>query len=72
MNALAPPCLKYAHEQAWHNGHNHFQAALLGPSVSISVRDGNLTLATWQQVAVINHNNGPRKRAVLLTLVGRS
>ncbi|MCG8616959.1 MAG: secondary thiamine-phosphate synthase enzyme YjbQ [Desulfobacterales bacterium] len=73
INALAPPGLDYAHEQAWHdgNGHSHVQAALLGPSVSIPVRDGDLTLGTWQQVVVINHDNGPRKRAVLLTLVGR-
>ena len=73
INALAPPGLDYAHEQAWHdgNGHSHVQAALLGPSVSIPVRDGDLTLGTWQQVVVINHDNGPRKRAVLLTLVGK-
>ena len=74
INSLAPPGLEYAHEQAWHdgNGHSHVQAALLGPSVSIPVRDGNLTLGTWQQVVVINHDNGPRKRTVLLTLVGSS
>lgn len=74
INALAPPGIEYAHEQAWHdgNGHSHVQAALLGPSVGIPVRDGKLTLGTWQQVVVINHDNGPRKRTVLLTLVGRS
>jgi len=74
INSLAPPDLEYAHEQAWHdgNGHSHVQAALLGPSVSIPVRDGNLTLGTWQQVVVINHDNGPRRRSVLLTLIGSS
>ena len=74
INSLAPPGLEYAHEQAWHdgNGHSHVQAALLGPSVSIPVRDGNLTLGTWQQVVVINHDNGPRRRSVLLTLIGSS
>ena len=74
VTALAPPGLEYAHEQAWHdgNGHSHVQAALLGPSVSIPVRDGKLTLGTWQQVVVINHDNGPRKRTVFLTLIGCS
>ena len=74
VNKLAPPGLEYAHEQAWHdgNGHSHVQAALLGPSISIPVRDGKLTLGTWQQVVVINHDNGPRKRTVFLTLIGCS
>jgi len=47
-NALTPPYIKYAHEQSGHDGHSHVQVALLGPSVSIPVRDGNLTLGTWQ------------------------
>ena len=74
VNALAPPGLDYAHEQAWHdgNGHSHVQAALLGPSISIPVRDGKLTLGTWQQVVIINHDNGPRKKTVFVTLIGCS
>jgi secondary thiamine-phosphate synthase enzyme len=72
VNRLAPPGGDYAHEQAWHdgNGHSHVQAALLGPSLQIAIREGRLLLGTWQQVVVINHDNRPRRRPVAVTLIG--
>jgi secondary thiamine-phosphate synthase enzyme len=72
ITALAPPDQGYAHEQAWHdgNGHSHVQAALMGPCLSVPVRDGQLATGTWQQVVVINHDNGPRTRKIALTFIG--
>ena len=72
INRLAPPDIVYKHELAWHdgNGHSHVQAALLGPSLVIPVREGNLYLGTWQQAVVINHDNRPRSRKVAVTVVG--
>lgn len=72
IRRLAPPDRDYAHEQTWHdgNGHSHVQAALLGPSVVVPVRDGNLRLGTWQQVVLINHDVRPRRRTVEVTLIG--
>lgn len=69
---LAPPEEKYEHEMAWHdgNGHSHVQAALLGPSVVLPVREGRLKLGTWQQVVAINHDNRARKRAIEVTVIG--
>ena len=74
ITRLAPQDMEYEHEKAWHdgNGHSHVQAALLGPSVAIPVRDGALDLGTWQQVVLINHDNRARKRRVEVTLVGTS
>jgi thiamine phosphate synthase YjbQ (UPF0047 family) len=59
-------------EQAWHdgNGHSHDQAALMGPSLSVPVREGEFVTGIWQQVVVINHDNGPRTRKIALTLTG--
>ncbi|MDY6953889.1 MAG: secondary thiamine-phosphate synthase enzyme YjbQ [Thermodesulfobacteriota bacterium] len=72
ISRIAPPDIEYEHEKAWHdgNGHSHVQAALLGPSIAIAVRDGTLALGTWQQVVVINHDNRARQRQVEVTLVG--
>ncbi len=72
IQRLAPPDMDYAHERAWHdgNGHSHVQAALLGPTVGVAVREGRLVLGTWQQVVVINHDNRPRKRIVEVTVLG--
>jgi len=73
VNRLAPPDSTYAHEQAWHdgNGHSHVQAALLGPSISLPVRQGQLRLGTWQQVVAVNHDNRARTRTVEVTIIGK-
>ena len=72
INSLAPPGLDYEHEKAWHdgNGHSHVQAALLGPSITLPIRNGNLKLGTWQQVVAINHDNHPRSRQIEVTITG--
>jgi len=72
VERLAPPGDEYAHEMAWHdgNGHSHVQAALMGPSISVPVRNGRLKLGTWQQVVVVNHDNRPRRRSIEVTVVG--
>jgi len=72
INRIAPPDLEYEHEKAWHdgNGHSHVQAALIGPSISIPVRNGRLKLGTWQQLVAINHDNGPRTRSIEVTITG--
>jgi secondary thiamine-phosphate synthase enzyme len=74
INKLAPPGQEYEHEKAWHdgNGHSHVQAALLGPSIALPVRKGQLRLGTWQQVVAINHDNHPRYRTIEVTITGIS
>src|SRR5690242_8138502 len=41
LDKLFPPNREYGHEQAWHdgNGHSHLQATMLGPSLSVPVKD---------------------------------
>ena len=74
INLLAPPGIDYAHEAAWHdgNGHSHVQAALLGPSIVLPLRNGSLKIGTWQQVVAINHDNHPRKRRIEVTIIGNT
>ncbi len=72
VNRLAPKGFEYKHELAWHdgNGHSHVQAALMGPSINLPIRDGRLLLGTWQQVVAINHDNRSRKRSIEVTIIG--
>jgi len=74
ISRLAPPEMAYEHEKAWNdgNGHSHVQAALIGPSVSVPVRNGKAVLGTWQQVVVINHDNHPRQRVIEVSIIGTS
>ena len=72
LNRIAPPDIEYAHEETWHdgNGHSHVQAALVGPSIVLAVRNGCLKLGTWQQVVAVNHDNRPRNRNIEVTITG--
>jgi len=73
VNRLAPPGVEYEHEKAWHdgNGHSHVQAALLGPSIALPIRNGQLKLGTWQQVVTINHDARARTRSIEVTITGQ-
>ncbi len=73
INEIAPADRYYEHERAWHdgNGHSHVQAAILGPSIVVAVRDHRLVLGTWQQIVVINHDIKPRNRMITVTIIGK-
>ncbi len=62
----------YAHEAAWHdgNGHSHVRAALLGPSLAVPFVDGQLTLGTWQQVIYVDFDVRPRRRELVVQVMG--
>ena len=69
---IAPENARYEHEETWHddNGHAHVRASLLGPSLSIPVVGGRLTLGTWQQIILIDFDTRARTRTVICQMVG--
>lgn len=69
---LAPKDARYIHEETWHddNGHSHVRASLLGPSITIPLVEGKLSLGTWQQVVLIDFDTRPRDRQVILQVMG--
>jgi secondary thiamine-phosphate synthase enzyme len=70
LDQIAPMDAVYAHNEAWGdgNGYAHLRAALLKPDLCIPIRDGQLSLGTWQQVVLLDFDNRPRHRKVLLTI----
>ena len=69
---IIPQHREYAHNERWHdgNGHSHLRAALLGPTLTIPFVDQKLTLGTWQQVIYIDFDNRPRRRELILQVMG--
>jgi secondary thiamine-phosphate synthase enzyme len=72
LDKLIPPSRHYGHEQAWHdgNGHSHLQATLLGPSLTVPFRGGELLLGTWQQIFHLECDIRGRQRTVVVTVMG--
>lgn len=69
---LAPRAGDYRHHLRWgdDNGSSHVRAGLLGPSIAIPFIDGQLALGTWQQIALIEFDTRPRKREIVIQIVG--
>ena len=70
LEQIAPADGDYAHNEAWGdgNGYAHLRAALLKPDLCVPIQEGRLALGTWQQIILIDFDNRPRQRKVLLTL----
>jgi secondary thiamine-phosphate synthase enzyme len=67
-----PRGIPYRHDAAWGdgNGHAHVRAALLGPSLVVPFVNKRLTLGTWQQIVLVDFDNRPRARELVLQIVG--
>ena len=48
----------------------HIKASVLGPSLTLPVRDGRLALGTWQGIYLCEHRDRGGARSLTLTLTG--
>lgn len=69
---LAPDNIAYSHDRAWGdgNGYSHVRASLLGVSLVIPFHDKRLALGTWQQVVLVDFDNRPRSRQLVVQIMG--
>lgn len=72
VERIAPKGIHYDHDARWGdgNGYSHIRAALLGPSLTVPFSSSRLFLGTWQQIIVVDFDNRPRKRELILQIVG--
>lgn len=72
IERLAPRDIYYEHNERWGdgNGYSHVRAALIGPSLHIPLIGGILALGTWQQVVLLDFDNRPRERKILIQIAG--
>lgn len=72
LERVAPEDAHYAHEATWHddNGHAHVRAGIVGPSLTVPLVDGRLTLGTWQQIVLMDFDTRDRHRQVVLQVIG--
>ena len=73
LSVLAPDDAEYAHNSRWDdgNGRSHVKAALVGPSISVPIENGQLLCGTWQQLVLLELDvNAGRKRTVVCTVTG--
>lgn len=72
IETMAPEDMHYEHNERWGdgNGYAHVRAAMIGPSLHIPLIEGKMTLGTWQQVVLLDFDNRPRRRHVIVQVNG--
>lgn len=72
FDRIVPSNQKYHHDDTWHdgNGHSHIRASLQGASFTVPFINGRLLLGTWQQIILIDFDNRPRNREIIVQLNG--
>lgn len=72
VERIAPKSIHYHHDARWGdgNGYSHVRAALQGASLTVPFSSSELLLGTWQQIIVVDFDNRPRSRKIILQIVG--
>ena len=71
LDRLVPREGDYEHNRLNHdtNSHAHIRAAIVGPSETIPLREGALGTGTWQQVVMVDFDDRPRQRTVVVQIL---
>jgi secondary thiamine-phosphate synthase enzyme len=72
FDRLIPVHGDYEHNRLNHdtNSHAHQRASVVGPSEVVPVQSGRLALGTWQQLVLIDFDDRPRQRTVVVQVIG--
>jgi len=72
LEKVAPRHADYRHHLKWgdDNGSAHVRAGMVGPSLSVPFRDGELLLGTWQQIVLLEFDTRARSRRYVVQVVG--
>ena len=70
LERLIPAAGDYEHNRLNHdtNSHAHQRASLVGPSLTVPVLDGRVALGSWQQIVLIDFDDRPRRRTVVIQI----
>lgn len=69
---IAPAAAFYEHNARWQdgNGYAHVRAQVSGPSLVVPFVEGKLLLGTWQDIILVDFDNRPRSRTIIVQIVG--
>jgi secondary thiamine-phosphate synthase enzyme len=72
IEKIVPKNISYQHNLRWGdgNGYSHVRASLIGPSLNIPVANKRLLVGAWQQIVLLDFDNRPREREVVVQIIG--
>ena len=71
LERLVPKEGDYEHNRLNHdsNSHAHQRASVVGASQTVPVSGGRMALGTWQQIVLIDFDDRPRERTIVVQVV---
>ncbi len=71
LDELIPMKRTYHHDKTWHdgNGYAHIRASIIGNGITVPFINGELELGTWQQIVLIDFDNKPRTRSIIVQIL---
>jgi secondary thiamine-phosphate synthase enzyme len=71
LEKVAPSNRSYRHDETWgdRNAFSHLRSALIKPFLTVPIEDGKLILGTWQQIVLIDFDNRPREREIIIKII---
>jgi secondary thiamine-phosphate synthase enzyme len=71
LEKIAPMSEDYEHCKKWGdcNGYAHIRSALIKPFLTVPIENGKLILGTWQQIVLVDFDNRPREREIIIKII---
>ena len=71
LEKIAPSNRSYHHDETWgdRNAPSHIRSALIKPFLTVPIENGRLVLGTWQQIVLVDFDNRPREREILVKII---
>jgi len=71
LEKVAPSNRSYRHDETWgdKNAYSHIRSALIKPFLTVPIENGKLVLGTWQQLVLIDFDNRPRERGIIIKII---
>jgi secondary thiamine-phosphate synthase enzyme len=71
LEKIAPMSEDYEHCKKWGdcNGYAHIRSALIKPFLTVPIENGKLILGTWQQIVLVDFDNRPREREIIVKII---
>ena len=71
LEKIAPSDRSYRHDETWgdKNAFSHIRSALIKPFLTVPIEDGRLILGDWQNIVLVDFDNRPRKREIIIKII---
>ena len=71
LSRMVPKHADYKHDKVDNNAAAHIKSAMLGPSETLTFKDGALVLGKWQAIMFCEFDGPRQERRIIVELVGK-